>query len=74
MVCANANDVSAEQFLALAQETWPGSYSLGDVRTVLARTTNIGSWDGDELVGCVDRFGQRRDVNRPEMVALHALH
>jgi ribosomal protein S18 acetylase RimI-like enzyme len=48
-----ANDVSAEQFFELAQKTWPGSYSLPDVATALARTINIGAWDGDALVGCV---------------------
>jgi ribosomal protein S18 acetylase RimI-like enzyme len=46
-------DVRADQFFTLAQNTWPGPYLLSDVVTALVRTTNIGAWDGDELVGCV---------------------
>jgi len=41
------------EFLALAQRVWPREYSLRDTTAALARTTNIGAWDGDRLVGSV---------------------
>jgi len=40
-------------FLGLAQRVWPREYSLSDTTAALARTTNIGAWDGDRLVGSV---------------------
>jgi GNAT superfamily N-acetyltransferase len=45
--------VRAEQFLSLAQQTWPGAYTLNEIAAALRWTTNIGAWDGDCLVGCV---------------------
>lgn len=45
--------VRPEEFLVLGQRVWPGSYGLAEVTTALARTTNIGAWDGDQLVGSV---------------------
>ena len=41
------------EFLVLAQRVWPREYSLSDTAAALARTTNIGAWDGDRLVGTV---------------------
>ena len=45
--------VTPEAFLALGQRVWPGAYGLAEVTTALARTTNLGAWDGDRLVGSV---------------------
>jgi ribosomal protein S18 acetylase RimI-like enzyme len=44
---------SPADFLSLAQRVWPRDYSLSDTAGALARTTNIGAWDGDRLVGSV---------------------
>jgi GNAT superfamily N-acetyltransferase len=44
---------AAEAFLALAQRVWPRDYSLAAAGDALTRTTNIGAWDGDRLVGSV---------------------
>jgi ribosomal protein S18 acetylase RimI-like enzyme len=44
---------AAEDFLALAQRIWPRDYALRDARAALARTVNIGAWDGDRLVGSI---------------------
>jgi ribosomal protein S18 acetylase RimI-like enzyme len=41
------------EFLALAQRVWPREYSLRDTAEALARTTNLGAWDGDRLVGSI---------------------
>ena len=45
--------VRPEDFLALGQRVWPGGYGLTEATSALARTTNIGAWDGERLVGCV---------------------
>ena len=45
--------VRPEEFLVLGQEVWPGDYGLAEVAAALARTTNIGAWDGERLVGSV---------------------
>jgi ribosomal protein S18 acetylase RimI-like enzyme len=45
--------VRPEEFLALGQRVWPGDYGLAEATTALARTTNIGAWDGAKLVGSV---------------------
>jgi GNAT superfamily N-acetyltransferase len=44
---------AAEDFLALAQRVWPREYSLPEAAAALARTINIGAWDGSRLVGSV---------------------
>ena len=49
--------VRAEQFLSLAQQTWPGAYTLKEIAAALRWTTNIGAWDGDDLW---DVFGSSR--------------
>src|SRR5689334_22873490 len=48
-----AEIVRPDEFFALAQRVWPGDYGLAETTTALARTTNIGAWDGDRLIGCV---------------------
>jgi GNAT superfamily N-acetyltransferase len=40
-------------FLALAARVWPGSHDPALAASALQRTTNIGAWDGDRLVGTV---------------------
>lgn len=45
--------VRPEDFLDLGQRVWPGNYGLAEVTTAVARTTHIGAWDGDRLVGSV---------------------
>jgi GNAT superfamily N-acetyltransferase len=44
---------AAADFLALAQRVWPRDYSAPDAETALARTLNLGAWDGERLVGSV---------------------
>lgn len=46
-------DFSAEDFIALANRVWPGSYDLMRTHEALGRTINIGAWDGLRLVGSV---------------------
>src|SRR5689334_18222406 len=48
-----AEIVRPDEFFALAQRVWPGDYGLAETTSALARTTNIGAWDGDRLVGVV---------------------
>lgn len=46
--------MTADQFLALAQAVWPRDwYDLAKIAEALSRTTNIGAFDTDRLVGCV---------------------
>jgi ribosomal protein S18 acetylase RimI-like enzyme len=45
--------VRPAEFLALGQRVWPGDYGLAEATMALARTTNIGAWDDDQLVGSV---------------------
>jgi len=47
------NGFAAEAFLALAERVWPRDYSVAAAREALTRTTNIGAWDADRLVGSV---------------------
>jgi GNAT superfamily N-acetyltransferase len=44
---------ATEDFLALAQRVWPREYSTAAASEALARTINIGAWDGDRLVASV---------------------
>lgn len=44
---------AAEAFLALAQRVWPRDYDLEQTAAALARSVNLGAWDGDRLVGAV---------------------
>jgi GNAT superfamily N-acetyltransferase len=43
----------ADVFLALAERVWPRTYDLSAATAALTRTTNIGAWDGERLVGAV---------------------
>ena len=43
----------APEYLRLAQQVWPGTYSLALIEEALRRTINITARDGSELVGCV---------------------
>ena len=49
----STNGFKAEAFLVLAERVWPRGYDLAAARTALTRTTNIGAWAGDRLVGAV---------------------
>lgn len=44
---------SAQAFMVLARRIWSREYDAGLTAAALARTTNIGAWDGDRLVGSV---------------------
>lgn len=46
-------DVRPAEFLELGQRVWPGDYGLAEATIALARTTNVGAWDAEHLVGCV---------------------
>lgn len=48
-----AEGFAAEDFLALAQRVWPREYSTTAASEALARTINIGAWDGSRLVASV---------------------
>lgn len=45
--------VYAASFIPLAERVRPMRYEVGRAREALARTTNIGAWDGGRLVGVV---------------------
>jgi GNAT superfamily N-acetyltransferase len=44
---------NAIDFFQLAQQVWPGDYTVSDVADALKPTTNIGAWDNERLVGTV---------------------
>jgi GNAT superfamily N-acetyltransferase len=44
---------SAAAFLALAQRVWPRDYDSAAAAAALLRTTNIGAWNGERLIGSV---------------------
>jgi GNAT superfamily N-acetyltransferase len=44
---------TAEEFIALANRVWPRSYDMALARKAVARTINIGAWDGSRLIGSV---------------------
>jgi ribosomal protein S18 acetylase RimI-like enzyme len=50
---AYRNDFAAEHFLSLAVRVWPRDWSPSSTAEALAKTTNIGAWDGERLVGSV---------------------
>jgi GNAT superfamily N-acetyltransferase len=43
----------AEAFLTLANRVWPREYDWAAAAAALARTINIGAWEGERLVGAV---------------------
>jgi GNAT superfamily N-acetyltransferase len=47
------NGFEADAFVTLAKRIWPREYELPAAAAALARTTNIGAWDGGRLVGAV---------------------
>jgi GNAT superfamily N-acetyltransferase len=44
---------SAGDFIALANRVWPRDYDMARAADAIARTINIGAWDGGRLVGAV---------------------
>ncbi|HKW10347.1 MAG TPA: GNAT family N-acetyltransferase, partial [Gemmatimonadaceae bacterium] len=47
------DNFAVDDFLALAQRVWPRAYARDAAAAALARTVNIGAWDGDRLVGSI---------------------
>jgi GNAT superfamily N-acetyltransferase len=47
------NGFEADAFVALAKRVWPREYDVAAAAAALARTTNIGAWDGERLIGAV---------------------
>jgi GNAT superfamily N-acetyltransferase len=47
------NGFDAEAFVTLAIRVWPREYDRASAARALARTTNIGAWDGERLIGAV---------------------
>lgn len=48
-----SGDIVDTDWARAAQQVWPGAYGLAEVSSALARTTNIGAWDDERLVGTV---------------------
>lgn len=47
-------ELSAEDFLNLAQKVWPGNYNKEMTQIALSKTINVTAWnDENTLVGCV---------------------
>lgn len=44
---------TADAFLALVQRVWPRAYDRERTAAALARSANVGAWDGRRLVGAV---------------------
>lgn len=49
----NDSAFTAAAFLALVQRVWPRDYDAAQTAAALARSTNVGAWDGERLVGAV---------------------
>jgi GNAT superfamily N-acetyltransferase len=47
------NGFDAAAFVTLAKRVWPREYDLAAAAAAMARTTNIGAWDGERLIGAV---------------------
>lgn len=47
------NGFEADAFVTLAKRVWPREYDLAAAAAALARTTNIGAWEGKRLIGAV---------------------
>ena len=45
--------LTAEAFLAFANQVWPGDYDAERTRTALTRTLNLTAYDSGRLVGCL---------------------
>jgi hypothetical protein len=50
---SNDSAFTTEAFLALVQRVWPGEYDHERTAAALARSVNVGAWDGGRLVGAV---------------------
>ena len=49
----NDCQLSADAFIRLANEVWPGTYNLQYTEDALKKTINTTAWDDGRLVGCV---------------------
>lgn len=47
------NQLTAEAFLDLVQDVWPGSYDRSFTEEALKKTINVTAWEDDTLIGCV---------------------
>ena len=45
--------LKASEFIAFANQVWPGEYDQSKTRDALSKTMNITAYDGDQLVGCL---------------------
>ena len=50
---ANDQRLTAEAFVALAQQVWPRAYETSQVALALTRTSSVSAWQDGRLVGCV---------------------
>lgn len=50
---ADDRNLSAADFLSLAQRVWPGRYDVARTQEALRRTLNVTAWDEELLVGCI---------------------
>ena len=46
-------DLTAQTFIHMASQVWPGNYLPQYTQEALAKTINTTAWDGSKLVGCV---------------------
>ena len=46
-------DLSAEDFIDLANRVWPGDYDRQSAQSAIQRTINTTARDGGRLIGCV---------------------
>ena len=53
MVTFDSSSITAETFLALARRVWPRDFDEQRTAAAIARTENVGAWDGGRLVGAV---------------------
>ncbi|MBY6037613.1 GNAT family N-acetyltransferase [Fictibacillus nanhaiensis] len=44
---------TAQDYLSLVNDIWPGEYDEKFVSIALQQTTNITAWDNERLIGCV---------------------
>lgn len=46
-------ELDTADFLALANQVWPGDYDTAQTRRALEKTINITAYDDDRLTGCL---------------------
>ena len=56
MTIRYTRDFSAQDFLELAQQVWPGPYDLQEVTLALKYTLNIGACDDDRDSSAASEF------------------